>query len=191
MMLTTTPSDARMLLGKKLAYGKPATQNKNGVGMLKECTSAREVFDNYRAVRQRIAQWKPRESLPPSPVPEPVITPRRRTVVGMLKEVAIQHIVARHYNTTRMDILSDSRIKEHTRPRHVAIFLSRKLTNHSLPQVGRAFGRRDHTTILNAVNRITTLMERDPGFRDNITILKWRCETVLKGGDNGNGTGVS
>ena len=191
MMLTSTPSDARMLLGKKLAYGKPATQNKKwGTDMLKECTSAREVFENFHAVRQRIAQWKPREPLLPPPVPEPVIAPRR-SVAGMLKEVAIQHIVAKHYNTTRMDILGDSRLKEHTRPRHVAIFLSRKLTNHSLPQVGRAFGRRDHTTILNAVNRITALMESDPGFRDNITVLKWRCETILKGGDNGNGTGVS
>ena len=66
----------------------------------------------------------------------------------------IQRVVAEHYRVTVSDILSKRRSRTLVRPRHVAIYLAKELTNYSLPEIGKSFGDRDHTTVLHAYRKI-------------------------------------
>jgi chromosomal replication initiator protein len=71
----------------------------------------------------------------------------------------IQRLTAEYYNIKISDILSKRRSRTIARPRQMAMFLSKELTNHSLPEIGEAFGGRDHTTVLHACKRIVELKE--------------------------------
>ena len=71
----------------------------------------------------------------------------------------IQRVVAEHYRVTVSDMLSKGRSRTVVRPRHVAIFLAKQLTNYSLPEIGKAFGGRDHTTVLHAYRKIRDTRE--------------------------------
>ncbi len=71
----------------------------------------------------------------------------------------IQRTVAEYYKIKNSDILSKRRNRNIARPRQMAMFLAKQLTNHSLPEIGEAFGGRDHTTVLHACRRIKGLME--------------------------------
>ena len=71
----------------------------------------------------------------------------------------IQRVVAEYYNIKISDILSKRRNRTIARPRQMAMFLAKELTNHSLPEIGDAFGGRDHTTVLHACKRIAELKE--------------------------------
>ncbi|MCL4122002.1 UNVERIFIED_CONTAM: hypothetical protein GTU68_008217 [Idotea baltica] len=73
----------------------------------------------------------------------------------------IQRTVAEYYKIKVSDILSKRRSRSVARPRQVAMALSKELTNHSLPEIGNAFGGRDHTTVLHACRKITELKETD------------------------------
>jgi chromosomal replication initiator protein len=84
----------------------------------------------------------------------------------------IQRIVARHYNVSRTDVLSSRRTQTVVRPRQVAMYLSKQLTPRSLPEIGRRFGGRDHTTVLHAVRKIDDLVKRDGALADEIELLK-------------------
>ncbi len=75
--------------------------------------------------------------------------------------VNIQKTVAEYYKIRVLDLLSAKRTRGITRPRQVAMALSRELTKHSLPEIGSAFGGRDHTTVLHATNRVKSLREED------------------------------
>jgi chromosomal replication initiator protein len=84
----------------------------------------------------------------------------------------IQRIVARQYNVSRSDLLSSRRTANVVRPRQVAMYLAKTLTLRSLPEIGRRFGGRDHTTVLHAVRKIETLIGNDTGLADEIESLK-------------------
>jgi chromosomal replication initiator protein len=71
----------------------------------------------------------------------------------------IQRLVAEYYNIKISDILSKRRSRTIARPRQMAMYLAKELTNHSLPEIGDAFGGRDHTTVLHACKRIAELKE--------------------------------
>lgn len=71
----------------------------------------------------------------------------------------IQRLVAEYYNIKISDILSKRRNRTIARPRQMAMFLAKELTSHSLPEIGEAFGGRDHTTVLHACKRIAELKE--------------------------------
>ncbi len=71
----------------------------------------------------------------------------------------IQRTVAEYYKIKNSDILSKRRNRNIARPRQMAMFLAKQLTSHSLPEIGEAFGGRDHTTVLHACRRIKGLME--------------------------------
>jgi hypothetical protein len=73
----------------------------------------------------------------------------------------IQIVVARHYGVTRSDMLSARRTTNVMRPRQVGYYLSKKLTVNSLPQIGRRFGDRDHTSILSGIRKIERLLKED------------------------------
>ncbi|MBV8972688.1 MAG: chromosomal replication initiator protein DnaA, partial [Sphingomonadaceae bacterium] len=73
----------------------------------------------------------------------------------------IQRRVAEHYHLKLADLLSARRAREVARPRQVAMYLAKRLTPRSLPEIGRRFGNRDHTTVMHAVKRIDELRAAD------------------------------
>ncbi len=73
----------------------------------------------------------------------------------------IQKIVADYYQVRLSDLLSKRRVRSLARPRQLAMTLSKELTEHSLPEIGEAFGGRDHTTVLHACRTIRALMDKD------------------------------
>jgi chromosomal replication initiator protein len=84
----------------------------------------------------------------------------------------IQRVVARQYNVSRADLLSSRRTANVVRPRQVAMYLAKVLTLRSLPEIGRRFGGRDHTTVLHAVRKIENLTGNDSAFAEEIESLK-------------------
>ena len=84
----------------------------------------------------------------------------------------IQRVVARQYNVSRSDLLSSRRTANVVRPRQVAMYLAKILTLRSLPEIGRRFGGRDHTTVLHAVRKIETLAGNDGALAEEIEALK-------------------
>jgi chromosomal replication initiator protein len=88
----------------------------------------------------------------------------------------IQRKVAEHYNIKLAEMSSARRSRAVARPRQVAMYLAKQLTSRSLPEIGRRFGNRDHTTVLHAVNKITELMAEDPSFAEDVTLLRKMLE---------------
>jgi len=84
----------------------------------------------------------------------------------------IQRVVARQYNVSRADLLSSRRTANVVRPRQIAMYLAKALTLRSLPEIGRRFGGRDHTTVLHAVRKIETLASNDSTLAEEIELLK-------------------
>jgi chromosomal replication initiator protein len=89
----------------------------------------------------------------------------------------IQRKVAEHYGLKMQDMHSARRARNVARPRQVAMFLCKKLTSRSLPEIGRKFGGRDHTTVMHAVRKIDELMSDDQPFADEVNAVR----RVLKG----------
>ena len=77
----------------------------------------------------------------------------------------IQKITAEYFNVRLQDLLSKRRVRSLARPRQMAMTLAKELTEHSLPEIGEAFGGRDHTTVMHACKTIHKLMETDPRMR--------------------------
>jgi chromosomal replication initiator protein len=84
----------------------------------------------------------------------------------------IQKLVASHYSVSRADILSSRRTAAVVKPRQVAMFLAKMLTLRSLPEIGRRFGGRDHTTVLHAVRKIEAQLQIDTILREELELLK-------------------
>ena len=84
----------------------------------------------------------------------------------------IQKLVANHYNVSRADILSSRRTATVVRPRQIAMYLSKALTLRSLPEIGRRFGGRDHTTVLHAVRKIEALSGKEAALAEELELLK-------------------
>jgi chromosomal replication initiator protein len=89
----------------------------------------------------------------------------------------IQRRVAEHWNIRLTDMTSARRARAVARPRQVAMYLAKQLTQRSLPEIGRKFGNRDHTTVMHAVSRVGELMARDPGFAEDVDLLKRMLES--------------
>ena len=85
----------------------------------------------------------------------------------------IQKTVAEYYKIKKADLLSKRRTRTVTRPRQVAMSLSKEITNHSLPEIGEAFGGRDHTTVLHACRKVKELRESDSDIdEDYVNLLR-------------------
>ncbi|MCZ6605158.1 MAG: chromosomal replication initiator protein DnaA, partial [Alphaproteobacteria bacterium] len=89
----------------------------------------------------------------------------------------IQKKVAEHFNIRFADMHSARRARAVARPRQVAMYLSKQLTSRSLPEIGRKFGGRDHTTVMHAVRKIDELRSTDSSFNEDIELLKRMLET--------------
>jgi chromosomal replication initiator protein len=92
--------------------------------------------------------------------------PRRVRIDDILRTVS------KHYGVNRGDLLSGRRNRSIVRPRQIGMYLAKLLTSRSLPEIGRRFGNRDHTTVLHAIRKIEQLMTDDTQLREEIELLK-------------------
>lgn len=117
----------------------------------------------------------------PEPIEEvvPELPPMKPLWFGIVKEIRgshplmsdIQQIVADHYGITRDDIISSRRNNRLVGPRQIAVYLCKVLTIKSFPQIGRATGNRDHTTMLYSVAKIERLLKTDAALGITIAAL--------------------
>ena len=84
----------------------------------------------------------------------------------------IQNAVSNYFNIPLSEMLSQRRSRPLARPRQIAMYLSKKMTTRSLPEIGRRFANRDHTTVIHAVKTITRLSEQDDEMKRNISQIK-------------------
>ena len=96
----------------------------------------------------------------------------RRTTIDQ-----IQKKVAEHFNIKISDMHSARRSRTIARPRQIAMYLSKNLTTRSLPEIGRKFGGRDHTTVIHAIKKVEELKKNDSNFTEDIEILTRSLET--------------
>ena len=89
----------------------------------------------------------------------------------------IQRRVAERYNMRPGDMVSARRARAVARPRQVAMFLAKQLTGSSLPEIGKKFGNRDHTTVMHACARITELMQSDSVLAEDVDLLRKLLES--------------
>ncbi len=83
----------------------------------------------------------------------------------------IQKKVSQHFNVKISDMSSARRSRTIARPRQIAMYLSKNLTSRSLPEIGRRFGNRDHTTVIHAVKKVEELMTKDNSFDEDVQLL--------------------
>ena len=84
----------------------------------------------------------------------------------------IQNVVSSYFNIALSEMLSQRRSRPLARPRQIAMYLAKKMTTRSLPEIGRRFANRDHTTVIHAVKTITRLSEQDDEMKKNISQIK-------------------
>lgn len=95
-----------------------------------------------------------------------------RTSEKRLTIEEIQRKVAEHYNVRLSDMIGPKRLRVIARPRQVAMYLAKQMTSRSLPEIGRRFGGRDHTTIMHGIRKIEELMAGDTQLADDVQLLK-------------------
>jgi chromosomal replication initiator protein len=91
------------------------------------------------------------------------------------KRIKIEDIiktVSRHYGVSKGDILSQRRHRSVVWPRQIGMYLSKQMTTRSLPEIGRRFGNRDHTTVLHAIRKIDGCLTADAKLKDELEDLK-------------------
>ena len=94
------------------------------------------------------------------------IEPRRIKIEDILR------IISRHFGVSKGDLLSQRRHRSVVWPRQIGMYLAKQLTQRSLPEIGRRFGNRDHTTVLHAIRKIEGVIAGDAGLRDELEELK-------------------
>ena len=88
----------------------------------------------------------------------------------------IQRKVSDHFNIRLSDLIGPKRVRTFARPRQIAMYLSKQLTSRSLPEIGRRFGGRDHTTVMHGVRKIEELMVKDSQIADDLELLRRSLE---------------
>jgi chromosomal replication initiator protein len=88
----------------------------------------------------------------------------------------IQRKVSDHYNIRLSDLIGPKRVRTFARPRQVAMYLAKTMTSRSLPEIGRRFGGRDHTTIMHGVRKIEELKQQDSQIADDLELLRRSLE---------------
>ncbi len=88
----------------------------------------------------------------------------------------IQRKVSEHYNIRLSDMIGPKRLRSYARPRQIAMYLAKQLTSRSLPEIGRRFGGRDHTTVMHGVKRIEELKQSDGQIAEDLELLRRALE---------------
>ena len=84
----------------------------------------------------------------------------------------IQNIVAAHFNLNIHEMLSARRSRSLARPRQIAMYLAKQYTTNSLPDIGRKFSNRDHTTVIHAIKKIEDLLKKDSEIKQSVSEIK-------------------
>ena len=84
----------------------------------------------------------------------------------------IQRKVSEHYNIRLSDMIGPKRVRNYARPRQMAMYLAKQMTNRSLPEIGRRFGGHDHTTVMHGVRKIEELRAGDSSFSEDVDLLR-------------------
>ncbi|MDG1801451.1 MAG: helix-turn-helix domain-containing protein, partial [Paracoccaceae bacterium] len=88
----------------------------------------------------------------------------------------IQRKVSEHYNIRLSDMIGPKRVRTYARPRQIAMWLCKQMTSRSLPEIGRRFGGRDHTTVMHGVKRVEELKTIDSQISDDLEMLRRALE---------------
>jgi chromosomal replication initiator protein len=88
----------------------------------------------------------------------------------------IQRKVSEHYNIRLSEMIGPKRVRNYARPRQMAMYLAKHMTSRSLPEIGRRFGGRDHTTVMHGVKRIEELKAIDSQIADDLELLRRALE---------------
>jgi chromosomal replication initiator protein len=89
----------------------------------------------------------------------------------------IQKKVAEYFKIRLADMTSARRARQVARPRQVAMYLAKQITQRSLPEIGRRFGNRDHTTVMHACSRVSELIGRDAALAEDVELLRRMLES--------------
>ena len=132
---------------------------------------AQKIRSNVRELEGNLKRVVAAADFTGSPITVPLIKEALKDLIALQdRQVSIdniQRVIADYYKIKMADILSKSRKRSFARPRQVAMALSKELTNHSLPEIGDAFGGRDHTTVLHACRKIKELQETSAEIQDD------------------------
>jgi len=151
----------------KLADGDEALRQRAHAAMIPPLVTALDGLRGYlqaQPVTLEMAEREVRDLIRPQ-------EPKR------IKIEDIQRVVARQYNVSRSDLLSSRRTANVVRPRQVAMYLAKTLTLRSLPEIGRRFGGRDHTTVLHAVRKIEAFVAKDVALSEEVESLKRQLQS--------------
>lgn len=164
------------ILTARIAAAKESQPNFNVPAEVISCV-ARMIVSNGRDLEGAVNRLLAHATLTGAPLTVETAETAIRDLVRAqdpkrVKIDDIQKLVASHYNISRADILSSRRTANVVRPRQIAMYLSKVLTLRSLPEIGRRFGGRDHTTVLHAVRKIEELAAKDKGLAEVIELLK-------------------
>jgi len=142
---------------------------------------AKKIRSNVRELEGALKRVVANSHFTGEPITTPFIQESLRDLLALQdRQVSIDNIqktVANYYKIKMADILSKRRSRSVARPRQLAMALAKELTNHSLPEIGDAFGGRDHTTVLHACRKIKELREADRDIHDDYDNL-YRSLTV-------------
>lgn len=154
-----------------------------------QATTEADLKSHYRAIKKRLnagpVPAKTPDFVAVRPLADIVVTVAKPVVVAAPAILAcdmpqrrvprmeeIQRVVAHRYSLRRIDLLSSRRTANVVRPRQVAMYLAKTLTLRSLPEIGRRFGGRDHTTVLHAVRKIGEMVRNDAQFAAEIDAVR-------------------
>lgn len=102
---------------------------------------------------------------PETPTPQPLIS-------------EIKDVVAKHFKVTVLDLESQRRGQDYVVPRHIAFLAARQRTRHSLPRIGKAFGDRDHTTVLQGIVSVQKKMRKYPEIRRQFAAVERKLDQL-------------
>jgi len=139
-------------------------------------------LDRLARIEGRVYRPVPAAPVAVTPEPEPVVAPREPwfRIVGLEAPTIrdVQEIVGEFYGFSIVDLRSVRRDFPLARVRQIAMYLAKTVTEKTLPEIGRRFGGRDHTTAMHAVRRIKSLMLVDRELSDEVEELKLRLEAL-------------
>jgi chromosomal replication initiator protein len=161
----------RLIVLRRLA--REAGIENSDQGALSEL--ARRIDSNVRKLHGALTKVIAHTSLTAAPLSPELIAeliPQTSSPAGEMPVEEIQQLVATAFGISRAELVGSTRAATPLRARQVAILLTRELTDLSLPQIGRLFGDRDHSTILNSVRRAQTSLAEDPGLAKRVTELR-------------------
>ncbi len=136
---------------------------------------ARRVETNLRQLHGALTRTIAEASLSSTPLSSDLITrifPSRVTDSAPVTPEAIREITARHFLTDADTLISRKRDQRTSNARHIAIYLTREMTGLSLPQIGELYGGRDHSTVLNSIDRIEAGLSVDPEVTTAVDTLR-------------------